>query len=88
MAVWHLAAEAIVNRDINVTLRGSWSSNLGNYDVPFTNKPKQFSGLLTCQVPVKWLGGSHLSGSLALDNGTLYQNSTAMWLSIRKIFNK
>ena len=88
VAVWHLAAEAIVNRDINVTLRGSWSSNLGNYDLPFTNKPKQFSGLLTCQVPVKWLGGSHLSGSLALDNGQLYQNSSAVWLGLRKVFNK
>ena len=86
VAVFHLAAEAIVNRDINVTIRGSWSNNLGNYDVPFPNQPQQFSGLFTCQVPTKWLGGSLLSTSLAVDNGQLYQNSAALWLSLKKVW--
>jgi hypothetical protein len=62
----------------------SYSSNAGVYDLPFPETVFQFSGVLTLQTPLKWLGGSTLKGSLATDVGGLYPNSTGLMLSLRK----
>lgn len=63
----------------------SYSSNAGTYDLPFESAPTQFSGLLTIQRKVDWLGSNtFIQGTIATDAGKLYRNSTGFMLSIRK----
>jgi hypothetical protein len=67
----------------------SYSSNAGVYDLPFPKTIYQFSGLLTVQTKMYWLGGTILKGSVATDIGELYPNSTGLTISLRKegLFN-
>ena len=65
----------------------SYSNNSGTYDLPFSNSPKQFSGILSLQTNLKLFGGSVLTGSFAADQGQLYQNALGFSLGLRKNFS-
>ena len=62
----------------------SLSHNLGTYDAPFTPARNQFSGYVGLIAPVSVLGGLQVTGSVAVDNGTLYQKGIGTFISIRK----
>ncbi|WP_420150393.1 capsule assembly Wzi family protein [Spirosoma sp.] len=72
---------------ITYQIKLSYSHNLGTYNVPFSAARKQFSGYAGIVAPLSILGGLQLTGSVAVDAGTLYQNSIGTFLSIRKIVN-
>lgn len=62
----------------------SYSDNEGSYASPFNGRVRQFSGLLSVQKPVAWLGSSLLKASFAADGGRLFRNAYAVQVSIRK----
>ncbi len=62
----------------------SFSRNLGTYNVPFKTARQQFSGIATIAVPLSVLGGVQVTGSLALDSGTLYPSAVGAYVGIRK----
>ncbi|MBC3783829.1 capsule assembly Wzi family protein [Spirosoma utsteinense] len=64
----------------------SFSNNLGTYDVPYVPARNQFSGYVSVVAPLSLLGGLQLTGSLAVDNGTLYQDGIGTFLSLRKVW--
>ncbi|UFH55982.1 capsule assembly Wzi family protein [Spirosoma sp. KNUC1025] len=72
---------------ISYQIKLSYSRNFGTYNAPFTPVRNQFSGYAGVVVPLSILGGLQLTGSVAVDAGTLYQNSVGTFLSIRKIVN-
>jgi hypothetical protein len=80
----HFAFSALINSRIDVTTRLSLSRNLGTYNTPYPGTPVQFSGLVSAAMPVYWLGGTTLSGSLALDAGGLLPGSMGVYMSLRK----
>jgi len=65
-------------------LKLSFSRNLGTYDYPYEPIRNQFSGYASIIAPLDILGGIQLSGSAAVDNGTLYQNSVGGYISLKK----
>jgi hypothetical protein len=62
----------------------SLSSNQGTYDQPLPGKIYQFSGILSLEQPVNWLGGSVVKGAVSVDRGKLFDNAVGAMLSIRK----
>nr|WP_262923921.1 capsule assembly Wzi family protein [Spirosoma liriopis] len=69
---------------ISYQLKLSYSRNLGTYDYPFRSIRNQFSGLASFVAPVAILGGIQLTGSIAVDAGTFYQNSVGGYISLKK----
>lgn len=65
----------------------SYSRNLGTYRVPYRVPLQQFSGIVTVVAPLALLGGLQLTGSLALDSGTLYPSAVGGYVGIRKIWS-
>jgi len=65
----------------------SYSRNFGTYNFPFPTVRTQFSGYASIVAPLNILGGIQLTGSIAVDAGTLYQNSVGTFISLRKIWN-
>ncbi|GHB59307.1 capsule assembly Wzi family protein [Persicitalea jodogahamensis] len=86
--VWvlHLGLQGNVFRNVQWQTKVSYSGNYGVYDLPFETAAYQFSGLLSLQAKMSWLGGMIIKGSLATDQGGLYPNTTGGMLSIRKEF--
>jgi hypothetical protein len=80
----HLAFNALIQNKIELTTRLSLSRNLGTYAAPFPGAPVQFSGFVSAAMPVQWLGGATLSGSLALDAGGLLPSSVGVYVGLRK----
>lgn len=66
--------------------RLSHSKNLGTYNVPFSTNIQQWSSALSFACPLKNRTLS-LSGSIAIDNGKLFNNSQAVMILIRKTWN-
>lgn len=65
----------------------SYSRNLGTYNSPYSPIRTQFSGYASIVTPLAILGGLQLTGSIAIDSGTLYQNSIGTFISLRKVFD-
>ena len=86
--VWvlHAGLRGALFRNLVWSTKLSYSSSGGVYDQPFPETVYQFSGLLSLQTGVPWLGGLLLKGSLATDRGGLYPNTTGISLSLRKEF--
>ena len=72
---------------VSYQVKLSYSHNLGTYNVPYSPIRTQFSGYAGIVAPLAILGGLQLTGSIAVDSGTLYQNSVGTFLSIRKLVN-
>lgn len=71
---------------LQVLIRASFANHYGTYRVPFPEKATQFSGICWLTWPLPRLNGLQLRAALAVDQGTLYQNSTGGWLSLRKVW--
>lgn len=65
----------------------SFSRNLGTYDEPYEPVRNQFSGYVGIGIPLAILGGLQVSGSIAADGGTLYQNGIGTFVSLQKNWN-
>ena len=84
VSLYHLGVSALVLNKFDMTARLSISRNAGTYAVYYINVPTQFSGLVTAAVPLDVLGGTVLTGSLALDAGGLLPSSVGAYVSLRK----
>lgn len=84
VSAFHVGLAALLFDKIDLTTRLSYSINAGTYDSPLITLPRQFSGLLTLAAPVNILGGTTLTGSLAVDSGELLPNSVGGYISLRK----
>ncbi len=90
--VLHLGVAGVVPLDgialfdgpITYETKLSYSRNLGTYNVPYKTARHQFSGIATIAVPLSVLGGLQVTGSLALDSGTLYPSAVGAYIGIRK----
>lgn len=80
----HLAIRALVYNKLDLTARLSYSVNAGTYPMPYLAMPRQVSGMLTAALPVGLFGGTVLSGSLAVDAGSLLPKSVGGYVSLRK----
>lgn len=81
----HLGLSGLLFDTVELTTRLSMSRNAGTYDTPYVNRPTQFSGLLTASVPLSWLGGTVLNGSVAIDAGGLLPSSAGAYIGLRKM---
>lgn len=77
----------VLTSPITYQLKLSYSRNLGTYNFPYSPARTQFSGYATIMAPLAVLGGLQFTGSVAVDSGTLYQNSIGTFLSLRKVFS-
>lgn len=84
VSVFHAGLKGTMFNDIEWTTKFSYSTNAGTYDVPFETFPKQFSGLLSLQTRLPFLGGTWLKGSFAADIGDLYQKTYGFSLGLKK----
>ena len=84
VSVVHLGVSGLLFDTVDLTTRLSVSRNAGTYAVPYLTLPTQFSGLLTASVPLNWLGGMVLNGSVAVDGGGLLPNSVGAYVGLRK----
>ena len=84
VSVAHFGISGLLFNTVGVTTRLSASRNAGTYGNPYLTIPTQFSGLLTASVPLNWLGGTVLNGSVAVDVGKLLPNSTGVYVGLRK----
>jgi hypothetical protein len=84
VSAYHLGISTLLFNKIDISTRLSTSRNAGTYNNPYASVPRQFSGLFTVSVPLNWLGGVVLNGSVALDSGELLPNSVGGYLGIRK----
>lgn len=84
VSVGHLGISALLFNRVELTTRLSYSQNAGTYAIPYSGLPGQFSGILTAATPVNWLGGTVLSGSLAVDAGQLLPGSSGVYIGLRK----
>ena len=66
----------------------SFSRNFGTYNNPYPVARDQFSAYAGVSAPIDVLGGILLSGSIAVDAGTLYQNSVGTFISLRKMWSQ
>ena len=84
VSVVHLGLNALLFDTVDLTTRLSVSRNAGTYPSPYLSLPTQFSGLLTASVPLTWLGGTVLNGTVAVDQGGLLPNSVGVYVGLRK----
>ena len=84
VSLYHLGVSALVLNKIDVMAKLSISRNAGTYAVYYLNIPTQFSGLITASMPLDLLGGTVVTGSLALDVGGLLPNSAGAYIGLRK----
>ena len=80
----HLGISALLLNKVDLTTRLSVSRNAGTYSIPYVSIPTQFSGLLTASMPLNWLGGTVLNGSVAVDVGGLLPGSVGAYVGLRK----
>ncbi|WP_080237821.1 capsule assembly Wzi family protein [Spirosoma rigui] len=84
VSAYHLGVSALLLNKIDLSTRLSISQNAGTYARPYVPIPQQFSGIVTASVPLNWLGGVAINGSVALDAGGLLPRSVGGYLGIRK----
>ncbi|WP_138994146.1 capsule assembly Wzi family protein [Larkinella sp. C7] len=65
-------------------LKASLSDNYGTYSLPFPERVRQFSSLISVSFPVTWLDGAQATVSMSSDWGKLYTNRTGFYVSLRK----
>ncbi|WP_254448735.1 capsule assembly Wzi family protein [Spirosoma rhododendri] len=53
----HFGLSALLFGSVDVIAKLSYSVNAGTYPAPFLNKPRQFSGFLSANIPVNVFGG-------------------------------
>ena len=82
--MWYTGAQFIYREDVLVTVRTSYSRNFGIAGVVRDPVIGQFSGLLSCQIPVPdWLY-TYVSLKIGIDSGDLFKNSVAGSIGVRK----
>jgi hypothetical protein len=83
--VWvaHLGVQGKANEYLWKT-KLSYSNNEGSYLQPLGGRISQFSGIVSIQKPVRWLGHSTISASVSGDVGKLFKNTAGMSVAIRK----
>lgn len=84
VSVAHLGLSGLLFDTVDLTTRLSVSRNAGTYGGPYLTIPTQFSGLLTASMPLNWLGGTVLNGSVAVDVGGLLPKSIGAYVGLRK----
>lgn len=72
---------------IGYQVKASFSHNLGTYDQPYQPARNQFSGYAQLIAPLSIMGGLQLTGSVAVDAGTLYRNGLGSYVSVRKVWD-
>lgn len=82
--VWNAGFKGTLLERIYWTGKLSYSENFGTYDVPFEGSPKQFSGLISFETLISFLGGTIIKASLAADTGKLYPKTYGASLGLRK----
>ncbi|MEZ4905658.1 MAG: capsule assembly Wzi family protein [Spirosomataceae bacterium] len=73
--------------DWNWLLKTSYSLNFGIYDVPFSDTPRQFSGLIQIQKPLSWLKGLSWTTTFSIDRGSLFDSATGLQVGLCKSGN-
>jgi len=82
--MWYTGAQFIYREDVLLTVRTSYSRNFGIAGVVRDPVIGQFSGLLSCQIPVPdWLY-TYVSLKIGIDSGDLFKNSVAGSIGVRK----
>ncbi|GAB3749917.1 capsule assembly Wzi family protein [Spirosoma pomorum] len=76
----------ILSDPISYQTKLSYSQNYGTYDNPYRPRKNQFSGYVSVVVPFSILGGIQLTGSAAIDNGTLYKDGFGTYISLKKVW--
>ena len=71
---------------LSYQVKVSYSRNFGTYNFPFQSIRDQVSAYSSVVAPLNLLGGLQLTASLAVDSGTLYQNSVGAFISMRKLW--
>ncbi|QRR03385.1 capsule assembly Wzi family protein [Dyadobacter sandarakinus] len=71
-------------QDLNVTLKGTFSNNIGLYKAPFESPVNQASLFIQAELPVNILGRSHVSVVFAGDYGKLFPASQAIMIGWRR----
>ncbi|MCE7066577.1 capsule assembly Wzi family protein [Dyadobacter sp. CY326] len=66
------------------TSKLSLSSNEGTYDQKLPKPLNQFSGIISLEQPVDWLGGSVVKGAIAVDAGEFFDDAIGIMLSVKK----
>lgn len=87
VSLWHLGLAGQLVRSVQWQAKVSYSQNYGSYDFPYPLNTNQLSALLTAITPIRLpgVGGCHLTTSLALDRGKLFDNTTGLYVSFRKV---
>lgn len=85
--VYHIGLAGRFGRACTFQTKLSYSLNYGTYDGPIQPAAQQFSGALWVVAPLSVSRGLTLRASLAVDHGTLYQNTIGASISLRKTWS-
>lgn len=86
VALWHVGLSGRLAQRGQWVTKLSYSQNAGTYDKPYPAGTNQFSGLVSVSMPLPVLDGCLLTTSLATDLGSLFYNSTGVYVGLRKTF--
>jgi hypothetical protein len=84
VVAWYMAAEGVFKRGTRLTVRSSYSRNLGTFTQPYPKSFNQFSTLLSAQWRFVKQPGITLTTSLALDRGELLPNTAGGYVSLKR----
>jgi hypothetical protein len=82
--VWHLGLEGYIGTNVHFMSKLSYSQNLGTYNTPYLNVPKQISGLLQFDGKTKLFKGFDWTLAAAYDSGQLFKNTMALRAGVKK----
>ena len=82
--VWHLGLEGFIGTSIHFMSKFSYSTNLGTYNRPYTNTPRQISTFLQLDGKTKLFKGFDWTLAAAYDSGQLFKNTMAIRAGIKK----
>lgn len=85
--VFHAGLGGTAFRKLAWETKFSYGLNYGTYDTPINPAVPQFSGLVRAGLPLPYLGGLEVRGSVAWDYGSLYDDAYGAYLGIRKSWN-
>lgn len=87
VSLWHLGLGGRLGSRVQWQTKVSYSRNLGSYDIPYPLNTNQLSALLTAatQFRLPGAGACTLTTSLAVDRGTLFDNTTGLYIGLRKV---
>lgn len=81
--VWYAGAGGVFRHGPMLTVRSSYSRNLGTYIQPYPTSFKQFSALLSAQWRLVRFPGTMLTTSLAMDRGELLPRTFGGYATIK-----